>query len=109
MIQCYRTDDYPADTRDWDAAGLIGMDYLIGEEELIGRGLGSAMISAFVEQVVRGVYSDARGVVADPEVANLASIGALRRAGFREHKVLPTGEYGTPEQLMVKVYDETPG
>ncbi len=101
MIQCYLTDDYRDEVPDWDAAGFVGIDYLIGVPQLVGQGHGSAMIKAFIDEVVRPEYPSAKGVVSDPEVANLASVGALRRAGLVPHKIIPKGEYGTPEQLMI--------
>lgn len=100
MVQCYRVDDYPEDTAEWETRGYVGIDYLIGEPDMIGQGYGSAVITEFIDKVVKSVYPDSIGVIADPEVANLASIGALKRAGFTEYKVIPEGEYGTPEQLM---------
>jgi aminoglycoside 6'-N-acetyltransferase len=101
MIQSYLVNDYDADTLEWDAAGYVGIDYLIGDPALTGQGLGSAMIRQFIESTVKSMYPEALGVVADPEVANAASVGALRKAGFVSGKVIPKGEYGTPEQLMM--------
>ena len=104
MIQCYRVDDFLADaewsTAGWDAEGCIGIDYMIGEEALTGRGLGTAVIGTFIETVVRELYPNAAGVVADPEPANAASIGALRRLGFREDRVVKEGGFGRPVQIM---------
>ena len=53
MIQRYRIADYP----EWVAslaptgapADAAGIDYLIGDPDRIGQGIGSAMISAFVD------------------------------------------------------------
>lgn len=101
MIQCYLTNDWPQDTAGWEVPGFIGIDYLIGEPQLVGRGLGSAMIAQFVHDIVRPLYPEALGVVADPETANHASIRALQKAGFTPGKIIPEGEYGTPEQLMM--------
>jgi aminoglycoside 6'-N-acetyltransferase len=100
MIQSYLVSDYDEDTKDWDAAGYVGIDYLIGEPDLIGQGYGNRVITEFVHNVVKNTYPDALGVVADPEVANAASVGALRKAGFMPGRIIPEGEYGTPEQLM---------
>jgi aminoglycoside 6'-N-acetyltransferase len=104
MIQCYRVDDFLEDpewsTAAWDAAGCVGIDYMIGEEQLTGRGLGTAVIEMFIEAVARELYPQAVGVVADPEPENVASIGALRRLGFGEHRAVLEGGFGRPVQIM---------
>jgi RimJ/RimL family protein N-acetyltransferase len=104
MIQAYRVEDFRDDaessTADWDAEGCVGIDYLIGEADLTGRGLGTAMIELFIETVLRGLFPGAIAVVADPEPANLASISALRGLGFREHRIVREGGFGRPVQLM---------
>ncbi len=98
VIQMYKWADYPDDAFE---PSMIGIDYLIGEEGYVGRGVGSAMIRQFVEQVVRPRYPDATGVATSAEVANGASVGALRKAGFEPGEII-TGEYGTPEQVMTR-------
>lgn len=62
---------------------IIAIDYLIGDPQARGRGIGSTMIAGFVDQVVFGNHPDCRQVGADPAAANLASWHALERAGFR--------------------------
>ena len=61
-----------------DVADSIGIDYLIGEPADRGRGLGTEMIRTFVATELAGW----RRITADPERANVASVGALRNAGF---------------------------
>jgi len=56
----------------------VGIDYFIGDPADRGRGLGAEMIRAFVATELAGW----RRITADPEHANLASVGALRKAGF---------------------------
>ena len=81
LIQQYRMTDHPA----WDAAIRIpraaGIDYLIGEADLVGLGLGPAVIGAFVPTVF-DAYPDLDVVVAAPQQANVASWRALEKAGF---------------------------
>jgi aminoglycoside 6'-N-acetyltransferase len=52
----------------------ISIDYLIGEPEMRGRGLGAAMIAAAV--------AGAREVIVPVVAGNVASWRALERAGF---------------------------
>lgn len=62
--------------------GAVSIDYLIGEPELIGRGIGTAMIGAFVEQLWNA-SPEAAAVVVPVSSANVASWRALQKAGFR--------------------------
>ena len=86
FIQRYLTAGDP----DWDRAvratgavtgGTAGIDYLIGEPGLCGRGYGAAAISLFTALTFRR-YPQAGAVVAVPQQDNVASWRALERAGF---------------------------
>lgn len=86
FLQWYDIDTDP----DWKAAlvpagvpsGAAGIDYLIGEEGLIGRGLGSAMIKQFVTERL-AAHPATGSVAADVSVDNRRSWRALEKAGFR--------------------------
>jgi aminoglycoside 6'-N-acetyltransferase len=86
-IQCYAAVDIPEETDDWWSFGVdrdaAGIDYLLGEPGSRGRGLGSAMIRAFVSAVVFGRHPEWRQACAAPFAANVASWRALEKAGFR--------------------------
>lgn len=78
MVQCYRWEDFPLEAANIGAQpGEIGVDYLIGEGQLIGRGLGPAMLRAFLE--TRG----GAGVRVDVAEANRRSWRCLEKLGFR--------------------------
>ena len=62
-------------------SGAYGIDYLIGEEDYIGKGLGKSMISLLVDKVFS--FPDAQIVTAEIEKENKASEGALLSCGFR--------------------------
>jgi aminoglycoside 6'-N-acetyltransferase len=62
-------------------AGAVSIDYLIGDPSLIGRGVGRAMITAFVERIWR-TEAAATCVIVPVCSANVASWTALLRAGF---------------------------
>lgn len=84
MIQRYRI----ADHDDWarvlagiaETEGAAGIDYLVGEPDAVGRGVGSAAIAAFVPMVLAR-YA-ARSVVVAVQQDNRASWRALERTGF---------------------------
>jgi RimJ/RimL family protein N-acetyltransferase len=81
MIQCYRHADYPAWNRAVGVPTSAGIDYLIGEVDRCGHGVGSTAIAAFTT-VVFDLYPDMTTVVAVPQRDNRASCRALEKAGF---------------------------
>lgn len=57
-----------------------GIDYLIGEEQYLGKGLGSEIIRTIIGIIKElGSY---RYLIADPDPGNISSIKALKRNGF---------------------------
>ncbi|MFA5883844.1 MAG: GNAT family N-acetyltransferase [Acidimicrobiia bacterium] len=78
--------------------GTAGMDYLVGEPELIGRGLGTRAIARFVAEITFG-RAPWPAVCAGPDPANGASIRVLEKNGFRYVGAIDT-RWG-PEHLMV--------
>ena len=86
-IQCWPVAAEPDECEQWLALGVhrtaAGIDYLVGDPARRGRGLGSAMIRAFVTEVVFGLHPGFTQAAAAPYTANEASWRALRNAGFR--------------------------
>jgi len=87
LIQCCRYADYPEDIE--ELAPLlavpdhaVSIDYLIGDPSLIGRGVGTAMIVRFVEEIWR-TKPEASCIIVPVSAANPASWKALLSAGFR--------------------------
>lgn len=68
--------------------GTWAIDYLIGEPDLIGKGLGTALISAFTDDLLTrpGTHT----VTADPEPDNIASIRACEKAGYTRAGLVKT-------------------
>ena len=101
-IQCYSMVDEPDEALLWCALGIdetaAGVDYLIGEAANRGRGVGSAMLAAFVADVVFALHPDWTQAAAAPLEANRASWGALERAGFRSMGTVD--DPGGPCRLM---------
>jgi RimJ/RimL family protein N-acetyltransferase len=86
-IQCYPADAEADDEAYYWANHLAlestgGIDYLIGEARLRGRGMGSAMIRAFVRDVVFPRHPEWTHAAAGPFEENVASWKALEHAGF---------------------------
>lgn len=108
-IQCYAAADAaedpedPEEARAWFALGVepaaAGIDYFLGDPGERGAGLGSAMIRAFVTDVVFGRHPTWTQACASPYMANEASCRALASAGF-DHRGTFDGDDG-PCRLMV--------
>lgn len=82
-IQWYLWCDYPDHARQLGAdLASAGIDLAIGELAMTGLGLGSVAISEFLKQIV---FADpgVGAVIADPEEANLRSLRAFEKAGFK--------------------------
>jgi aminoglycoside 6'-N-acetyltransferase len=76
MIQTYRWADWPKEAAAVGArSDEAGLDYLIGDPALIGRGLGPKMIRAFIETVDQPVRTNVA-------VANRRSWRCLEKLGF---------------------------
>lgn len=86
-IQCYPCAVSPEECEPWFALGVdracAGIDYLLGEPERRGAGLGSSMIRAYATDVVFAEHPTWTQAAAAPVSENQASCGALRKAGFR--------------------------
>jgi aminoglycoside 6'-N-acetyltransferase len=87
LIQYSRFADYPEYVTELTPVlavpeGAASIDYLIGDHSCLGRGIGTAMISAFVDRIW-SVDRNATCVIVPVNSANVASWKALLSAGFR--------------------------
>ena len=62
--------------------GARGTDQFLAEQSELGKGLGSAMIRAFVTQLL--AHPSVTVVQTDPDPTNLRAIRSYKRAGFQE-------------------------
>jgi aminoglycoside 6'-N-acetyltransferase len=86
LLQYSRFSDYPDYTDEMAPVypvddGMASIDYLVGDPDMVGRGLGSAMISAFVAFVWHHDPTTT-SLVVPVNSANTRSWRALMRAGF---------------------------
>jgi aminoglycoside 6'-N-acetyltransferase len=98
MIQTYLVDDYP----EWqsvvgDEPDVAGVDLLIGEEDMVGRGLGPQVLAQFAREVVFA-RPETTAVIATVEEGNRRSWRAFEKAGFRHLRDVE--EEGRPHRLM---------
>lgn len=80
LCQYYRCVDSDEDFGTLPVEGSYGIDYLIGEVDFIGKGLGKALIQLLVERIF--ALPDAKRVTADIDAENKASEKALLACGF---------------------------
>ena len=64
-----------------------GIDQMIGEPEMVGRGHGSGFLRAFIEDLIS---SGTPRVVVDPDPENTRAIRAYEKAGFVRDKLVDT-------------------
>jgi aminoglycoside 6'-N-acetyltransferase len=96
MMQRYLFADEPQWTAVFDeildVTEAAGIDYLIGEPDAIGRGLGSAAIAAFVARIFD--WRPVRSIVVTVQQANPGSWRILEKAGFTR---VWAGELDSPD------------
>lgn len=81
FCQYYKcVDSIDEDFGDLPLCGSYGIDYMIGEEAYLGKGLGRGIITKLVEQIFS--FEDAERVTADIDKNNIASEKALLSCGF---------------------------
>jgi aminoglycoside 6'-N-acetyltransferase len=102
-IQTFRVADWPAywppDKPYASEPEAAGMDLLIGDEKLTGRGLGTQVIQEFVREIVFA-RPDVPACYADPAADNLASLAAFRKAGFADIGRIDAPGDPTPRRLL---------
>jgi aminoglycoside 6'-N-acetyltransferase len=67
--------------------GARGIDQFIGQEDMIDRGHGSALIRAFVDDLLQ---AGAPKALTDPSPTNTRAIRAYEKAGFRKERPVST-------------------
>ncbi len=98
-VQSYFIMETPSYAEEIGVRDGVGMDYFIGEPELIGQGLGRAMLAAYLEDILFPAFPEERRCIVCYETANEAGGGVLRSLGFRREKSLI--ESGVPSTMMV--------
>lgn len=85
-IQYYNKHDFPSH-HGYDSSDLprscAGFDWYIGESEFTGRGIGSQVLSMFIQE---HVFPKFQYVFVDPESNNSIAIRAYKKAGFARVK-----------------------
>ena len=83
LVQDYRISDHPDYALLTPDPTAVGVDYLIGEPEWVGRGLGTRCLWAWVLHA-RARHREVRSFFAAPDHRNRASLRVLAKLGFTE-------------------------
>lgn len=70
----------------------VGTDQFIGEPDLIGKGLGTKMITLFIEYL-RKIEPQVAIIIVDPDLDNAGAIRCYEKVGFKKILVYDTS-YG---------------
>lgn len=81
FLQDYRLSDHPDFAALTPDPQAVGVDYAIGEPHLLGRGVGTAVLWAWLLSARRR-YPDVTSYFAAPDHANEASLRVLDKVGF---------------------------
>ncbi len=80
FCQYYQCADSEEEFGTMPLAGTYGIDYLIGEEDYLGKGLGKGMVALLLDKIFS--FPDAQRVTADIDRENKASEHTLLSCGF---------------------------
>ena len=99
FIQSYTPADTHADGwwLDEHDHGVRGIDQFLAHADQLGRGLGTAMVRAFVDRLLADPA--VTRVQTDPDPANARAIRCYEKAGFRA-----VGEVDTPDGRALLMY-----
>ncbi len=85
-LQCYRMTEWNTGFGP-QPEGTRGIDQMIGEPDMIGRGHGTALIRSFIEGLLT---AGVPRVVTDPDPENARAIRCYEKAGFARDRLVDT-------------------
>lgn len=75
---------------DWynmiDLDGVYSIDYMIGEQAYLNKGLGKEIVKQLTKQIFQ--FADSKVIVVQPDNKNIASCKALEANGYGFNKIL---------------------
>ena len=83
FCQDYRISDHPEFAALVPDPGAVGVDYAVGEPAVVGRGVGTALLWAWLLSARRR-YRDVATYFSAPDHRNTASLRVLAKVGFTE-------------------------
>ena len=101
MVQTYLLSDTPDYETDVGVPDAAGVDLFIGEPDLIGMGLGKAIVRRFVADIGWRAFPEAKRYMAGPSAKNLRSRRTFEAAGFVFVRQVDVAGEPDPEAIMV--------
>lgn len=100
FLQTYMISDHPDYAKHADINfEAASVDLFIGEEEFMGKGLGSLMLKKFIKDIVfKEMNADI--CVIGPEPNNTRAIKSYEKVGFKYFKTIQVPKEPEPEYLM---------
>lgn len=105
LCQYYKCVDSDEDFGALPQTGAYGIDYLIGEESHLGRGLGKGIVTLLVNNLFS--FPDAQSITADIDSENKASEKTLLSCGFvlldaaRSRYVIQKGKISNETSVII--------
>jgi len=103
-VQQYKISDYPWPNKNFSQAILdnaAGMDLFIGDEELIGKNIGSKVMKTFIENKM---WIQFQYCIVDPDIRNIAAIKCYEKLNFQSHAVIDSEDaLGQPVKLNLMI------
>jgi aminoglycoside 6'-N-acetyltransferase len=84
FLQDYKVGDHPEYALLTALPDAISVDYLIGDPNLVGKGVGTRVMWTFIRDVVAPAYPAATTYFAAPDHRNIASLRMLAKLGFTQ-------------------------
>lgn len=72
-----------------EPVSTLGIDQFLGDEDLLGRGLGTDMVRLYSDHLLCRC-TPAETIIADPKPENIRAIRSYLKAGFRERGLVET-------------------
>ena len=108
MVQTYLLSDTPDYETAVGVTGAAGMDLFIGEPDLLGMGLGKAIVRRFVTDIGWTAFPQAKRYMAGPSAHNVRSRRTFEAAGFVYVRQVDVPGEPDPEAVMVLERESIP-
>jgi aminoglycoside 6'-N-acetyltransferase len=82
-LQCYRNADYPEWARIIDVVDGLSVDLFIGDPAYLHRGLGHAVLRAYLQQVAFPLYASESYAYIGHDLTNTRALRCSKAVGFR--------------------------